>query len=269
MASANVKRELGTLDIAQLKSNIETFISYRKKFDKPARKVGTEGEQCRQAAVLLPFAVIDGELKLLVTMRHPSISSYPNEISFPGGTVDMGDQNSVETALREANEEIGLRPQDVTIIGSVDDIASTYRKKKGQSEKATTYIVSVVVGLLHNGIYLTKNCDEVDEIIYGSIDCMLSSLKILQNGSIDVAVMKLDKSSSVFMYGFSAYVAIYACIILGLVPNHCLHNVKNIIIDLDRTGSRYFPQYFLEFCRKMLDTDRATINTKVNIVSKI
>jgi len=268
MASTSVKL-VSALDIAELKLNVEAFNSYRKTFDEPARKVVSRGERCKKAAILLPFAVIDDELKLLVTMRHPSISSYPNEISFPGGTVDEGDQNSVDTALREAHEEIGLRPQDVTIIGSVDDIASTYRKKTGQSENATTYVVSVVVGLLHNGISLKKNCDEVDEIIYGSIDCMFSSLKVFQNGNIEVAVMKLNKSSPVFMYGFSAYVAIYACIILDLVPNHCLYNVKNIMIDLGRTGSRYFPQYFLEFCRKILDTDRATINSKTHVVSKI
>jgi len=78
-------------------------------------------ENLKPAAVLVPLFVKDGEWHLLFTLRTGNVSTHRNEMSFPGGGRESG-ENSLEAALREAEEEVGLRPEDVDILGRLDDI---------------------------------------------------------------------------------------------------------------------------------------------------
>lgn len=74
----------------------------------------------RPAAVLLPiFAGPDGAPHLLFTERSPHLSSHSGQISFPGGKQDPGDASLAATALRETQEEIGLDPARVTLLGEL------------------------------------------------------------------------------------------------------------------------------------------------------
>ena len=79
----------------------------------------------KKAGVLIPF-IFDGksEPRMLLTRRTEKLSTHRGEVAFPGGMMDTTDQSIVETALREAEEEIGLPPQRVQIIGQVDDLIS-------------------------------------------------------------------------------------------------------------------------------------------------
>ena len=65
------------------------------------------------AAVLVPLYVQDGELHAVFTKRREDLRRHPGEISFPGGRYDEGEADLVATALREAEEEIGLPPEAV------------------------------------------------------------------------------------------------------------------------------------------------------------
>ena len=71
-----------------------------------------------EAAVLLPIIELHGEFQLVLTKRSQSLRQHPGEISFPGGRADPEDLDLVQTALREANEEIALAPDDVRVFGS-------------------------------------------------------------------------------------------------------------------------------------------------------
>lgn len=71
-----------------------------------------------EAAVLLPIIELDGEFQLVLTKRAKSLRQHPGEISFPGGRADLEDRDLVETALREASEEIALAPDGVRVFGS-------------------------------------------------------------------------------------------------------------------------------------------------------
>ena len=72
------------------------------------------------SAVLVPlFQDAAGELHAVFTQRRDDLSRHAGEISFPGGRRD-GDEPLVETALREAHEEIGLAPEGVEIIGALE-----------------------------------------------------------------------------------------------------------------------------------------------------
>jgi 8-oxo-dGTP pyrophosphatase MutT (NUDIX family) len=88
------------------------------------------------AAVLVPLFQKDGDCHLLFTKRSDQVKYHKGEISFPGGMVDEEDKELINTALREAHEEIGLKESDVQIIGVLDDIVTI-----------TEFIVTPIVGL--------------------------------------------------------------------------------------------------------------------------
>lgn len=74
------------------------------------------------AAVLVPLFKKKEDCHLLFTKRSDQVKYHKGEISFPGGVVDEDDSELERTALREAFEEVGLKENDVQIIGILDDI---------------------------------------------------------------------------------------------------------------------------------------------------
>ena len=77
-----------------------------------------------QAAVLIPLYEKGSEVHVVLTKRTDRVQNHRGEISFPGGRQESSDFDLASTALRETNEEIGLLPDDVEIIGRVDDIVT-------------------------------------------------------------------------------------------------------------------------------------------------
>ncbi len=93
-------------------------------FDRVERydAVAVTGED-REAAVIVP--VIEraaGEFEVLFTKRADHLPDHPGQMSFPGGGREPEDDDLVRTALREANEEVGLDPMAVHVVGRLDDI---------------------------------------------------------------------------------------------------------------------------------------------------
>jgi 8-oxo-dGTP pyrophosphatase MutT (NUDIX family) len=74
------------------------------------------------AAVLIPLVWHDGEWHLLFTRRTDRVESHKGQVSFPGGACDEGETTPEETALREADEEIGLNPRDVRVLGRLSNL---------------------------------------------------------------------------------------------------------------------------------------------------
>jgi 8-oxo-dGTP pyrophosphatase MutT (NUDIX family) len=74
------------------------------------------------AAVLAPLFDRDGELHAVFTKRRADLRLHAGQISFPGGRREPGDADLVQTALREAHEEIGLDPAAVTLLGALSPI---------------------------------------------------------------------------------------------------------------------------------------------------
>lgn len=69
------------------------------------------------AAVLLPLIRFDDQWHVLFTRRTDRVESHKGQVSFPGGACDEGETTPEQTALREAEEEIGVNPADVQVIG--------------------------------------------------------------------------------------------------------------------------------------------------------
>jgi 8-oxo-dGTP pyrophosphatase MutT (NUDIX family) len=76
----------------------------------------------RQAAVLLPIFHHAGDYHLILTKRTDTVKHHKGQVSFPGGTFEPADGDLLRTALRESQEEIGVHPQHVTVLGRLDDL---------------------------------------------------------------------------------------------------------------------------------------------------
>jgi 8-oxo-dGTP pyrophosphatase MutT (NUDIX family) len=74
------------------------------------------------AAVLVPLVWQDDEWHLLFTRRTDRVESHKGQVSFPGGACDDGERTPEETALREAEEEIGIHPGDVKVLGRLANL---------------------------------------------------------------------------------------------------------------------------------------------------
>ncbi len=79
------------------------------------------GARVMLAAVLVPLIPREDDIHVLLTQRTAHMKDHPSQISFPGGRVEGGDQDRIETALREAEEEIGLERKHVMVLGSLPD----------------------------------------------------------------------------------------------------------------------------------------------------
>lgn len=110
------------------------------------------GEPLRPAAVLIGLVGRRQGAQLLLTRRSEHLNDHAGQISFPGGRVEAGDAGAASAALREAQEEIGLDPGRVEVLGTLPQ----YRTISG-------YEVTPVVGWIDAGIELRADPFEVDE----------------------------------------------------------------------------------------------------------
>ena len=78
----------------------------------------------RRAGVLVPLFVRDGGLWVVFTLRTDSLEHHRGQISFPGGAEEPGDPTLFHTALRESEEELGIRPEDAIALGRLSPIVT-------------------------------------------------------------------------------------------------------------------------------------------------
>ncbi len=107
------------------------------------------------AAVLVPLFVADGELHAVFTKRREHLRRHAGEISFPGGRQDDDESDLRLTALREAEEEIGLSADAVQLIGALQPTPTI----------ATNYAVYPFVGLIEPGHVWKPSASEVAEVL--------------------------------------------------------------------------------------------------------
>jgi 8-oxo-dGTP pyrophosphatase MutT (NUDIX family) len=84
----------------------------------------TEETSLKCAAVLVPLVWHDDEWHLLFTRRTDVVESHKGQVSFPGGACDEGERMPEETALREAEEEIGIEPNNVRVLGRLANLVT-------------------------------------------------------------------------------------------------------------------------------------------------
>lgn len=102
------------------------------------------------AAVLVPMYLDRGEWHVLYTRRTDTVDVHRGQVSFPGGRIEPGDAGPQQAALREAQEEVGLSPESVTVLGTL-----------GRLLTITQFEVTPVIGRIAWPIELRLNTREV------------------------------------------------------------------------------------------------------------
>jgi 8-oxo-dGTP pyrophosphatase MutT (NUDIX family) len=121
----------------------------------PEQAIALEVRGGTEAAVLVPLYMKDDGLHAVFTRRRDDLRRHPGEISFPGGRRDPDDENLLATALREADEEIGLPATAVEVVGALQPTPTI----------ATGYAVYPFVGVIAPGLTWTISAREVAEVI--------------------------------------------------------------------------------------------------------
>ena len=138
------------LDLAELRRRLTTrsppeFTVYG---DDGAGRVGTMA-----AAVLIPVIAHAPQPTVLFTQRTQHLKSHSGQVSFPGGRAEPGDASAEFTALREAQEEIGLAPERVEILGRLPE----YHTRTG-------FRVTPVIGVIEPPLELALDPHEVESV---------------------------------------------------------------------------------------------------------
>ncbi len=107
------------------------------------------------AAVLVALYLDEGRMHAVFTKRREDLRRHPGEISFPGGRHDDTDPDLLSTALREAEEEIGLPPAAVRVLGALQPTPTI----------ATGYAIYPFVGLIEAGLAWTLSAREVAAVL--------------------------------------------------------------------------------------------------------
>jgi 8-oxo-dGTP pyrophosphatase MutT (NUDIX family) len=110
----------------------------------------------KTAAVLLPLIIRDGEVAMLYTRRNDRMKTHAGQVAFPGGRLDMRDQDLASAALRETYEEVGIHPAKIHMLGSFP----------GRRTMQSDIMVTPFVGAVREGAEIKADPKEVAEIFY-------------------------------------------------------------------------------------------------------
>jgi|SRR5262245_47813842 len=144
----DVGQDPRTLDLAGLRARLDDALSRR------SRRV-VDRSDLVAAAVLLPIVERGGNPHVLFTKKSSDVPHHKGQFSFPGGVVEEQDGSRVETALREAWEEIGLPMTAVEVLGLLDDTET----------RATPFIITPVVGVITEAVALVPDGREIERIV--------------------------------------------------------------------------------------------------------
>ena len=132
----------------------------------PAEAITMSAPGKVKAAVLIPLYLREGNLVAVFTKRPDDMRRHAGEISFPGGRQETGEELR-ETALREAEEEIGLMRDLVDVVGALPPTGTF----------VTNYVIYPFVGITAPGGALRPNPVEVDEIVELSLPDLLAGFE--------------------------------------------------------------------------------------------
>jgi 8-oxo-dGTP pyrophosphatase MutT (NUDIX family) len=114
------------------------------------------------ASVLVPI-ILRERPTVLLTQRTAHLSTHSGQIAFPGGKVDADDADAAATALREAQEEVGLDPQFVQVLGNLPVYVT-----------GSSFIITPVVALVQTGFELMPNPHEVADVFEVPLDFLMN-----------------------------------------------------------------------------------------------
>lgn len=129
---------------------------------RPVREVSAG--TARPAAVLVPLFERDGKAHVWLVRRPTTMRSHAGQVAFPGGKSDPSDASPLDTALREADEELGIPREMVDVLGPLD-----------QMHTITGFNISPFVGWLAPGVQMRPNSGEVARAFAAPLEAFLES----------------------------------------------------------------------------------------------
>ncbi len=123
------------------------------------RPTMNDGDGTPRAAVLVPLFVSNGALRLILTKRPMHMPTHAGDLAFPGGKPHTGEE-PVDTALREAHEEVGIPPGRVEVLGFLPEIHTVSYSR----------MVVPVVGILSGQPELRPDPGEVEKVLLPEVD---------------------------------------------------------------------------------------------------
>ena len=162
----------------------------------PTEETGSDGKRLTAAAVLVPLVSHADGMTVLLTRRTESLSDHAGQISFPGGRKQASDRSPEETALRETEEEIGVAPARVEIVGRLN-----------AHDTGTGFRVMPVVGMIAPPLELVPDPDEVAEVFEVPLGFVLDpanhrfETRILRGSERQIAVIPYRDR---FIWGLTA-----------------------------------------------------------------
>lgn len=179
---------------------LEDFLKKRKR-----KIVSIQG--LKPAAGLVPL-VFNNKIYMLLTKRAAHLNHHPGEISFPGGRIEGEDVSVEVTAIRETEEEVGIKKEEIIILGAIDDVVSV-----------TKFRLTPFVGIVPYKSHYSFDKNEVEQVYLIPISSFLVTPKV-----INYKWKGEDKPSYVYDYKDIR--------IFGVTANV----IKNFITILDDSG---------------------------------
>ena len=147
-----------------MEQQIQKILRHRKK-----KKI--TGENLRASAVLIPLFYNQGQCHVLFTKRSEEVDFHKGEVCFPGGTREPSDSSLLQTALRETEEEIGVKAKDVEILGEFDDSVTL----------TSNYVISPFVALIPHPYPLKADGREIREIFSVPLSFLMDEANFKQD----------------------------------------------------------------------------------------
>lgn len=120
------------------------------------------GNHFRPAAVLVPIQQRSNGDYLVLTQRAETLNHHSGQVAFPGGSVDLADLGPLEAALRESQEEIGIYPRDVRVLGQLDTIPAAFN-----------YMITPFVGLIPFPYNYALNLEETTAVFEVPVEALI------------------------------------------------------------------------------------------------
>ena len=148
------------MDLEAVRKKVEAALADRR------RRV-VDSESLIPAAVLLLLTNRRGP-HVVFAKRTEDVAHHKGQFSFPGGIVETWDGSRLETALREAREEIGLPPSAVDILGTLDDTET----------RATQFVITPFVGMISQPVSYTPDGKEIERVLEVPLEALLDPANV-------------------------------------------------------------------------------------------
>ena len=142
-----------TLDLPHIRRALEAPAAGSSDYDLNPGAPRPVHRLLRPASVLVPLVERGGGVNLILTRRAALLKHHPGQVAFPGGKQEPDDPSPLAAALREADEEIALNPDQVEVLGSLDP-----------HETVTSFAVQPFVGVVDPGFRPRPDPGEVEEV---------------------------------------------------------------------------------------------------------